>query len=93
MPDATSRLAILEIHMRGKPLAKGFFPKGLQAMAAATEGCSGADLAAICNKAALMAIREYLESPKGKVQGYEGFAVGRKHMEQAQRIIQQQRAS
>jgi len=93
MPDATSRLTILEIHMRGKPLAKGFFPKGLQAMAAATEGCSGADLAAICNKAALMAIREYLETPKGKARNYEGFAVGRKHIEQAQRMIQRQRAS
>jgi transitional endoplasmic reticulum ATPase len=88
MPDATSRLAILEIHMRGKPLAKGV---NLQAMAAATEGCSGADLAAICNKAALMAIREYLESPKGKARSYEGFAVGRKHIEQAQRMIQRQR--
>ena len=40
-----------------------------------------------------MAIREYLETPKGKARNYEGFAVGMKHMEQAQRMIQRQRAS
>jgi transitional endoplasmic reticulum ATPase len=89
MPDNPSRLAILEIHMRGKPLAKGI---SLQALAEATEGCSGADLAAICNKAALLAIREYLESLQGKARSYKGFTIGRKHLEQAQRMIQQQRA-
>jgi transitional endoplasmic reticulum ATPase len=89
MPDATSRLAILEIHMRGKPLAKGV---SLQAMAAATEGCSGADLAAICNKAALMAIREYLETPRAKAKSYEGFTIGRKHVEDAQKLMERQRA-
>ena len=84
LPDAGARLAILEIHMRGKPLAKGV---NLQAMAAATEGCSGADLAGICNKASLIAIREYLETLTGQAQGYEGFEIGSKHMEQAQRMI------
>jgi len=89
MPDTASRLAILKIHMRDKPLAKRV---SLQAMAAATEGCSGADLAAMCNKAALIAIREHLEIAEGKTRSYEGFMIGRKHMEQAQRMIQQQRA-
>jgi transitional endoplasmic reticulum ATPase len=89
MPDNPSRLAILEIHMRGKPLAKGI---SLQALTEATEGCSGADLAAICNKAALLAIREYLQTRQGQIKSYEGFTIGRKHLEQAQRMIQQQRA-
>ena len=89
MPDTASRLAILQIHMRDKPLAKRV---GLQAMAAATEGRSGADLAAMCNKAALIAIREHLETAEGKARSYEGFIIDKKHIEQAQRIIQQQRA-
>jgi transitional endoplasmic reticulum ATPase len=89
MPDATSRLAILEIHMRGKPLAKGV---SLQATAAATEGCSGADLAAICNKAALLAIREYIEGRKAQAKGYEGFVIHKKDVDQALKLIGQQRA-
>jgi transitional endoplasmic reticulum ATPase len=89
MPDATARLAILEVHMRGKPLAKGV---NLPALAQATQGCSGATLASICNKAALLAIREYLGEHKDPAQGYRGFAVGKKHLEQAQRMFQQQRS-
>jgi transitional endoplasmic reticulum ATPase len=89
MPEKTCRLAILEIHMRGKPLAKGL---SLQALAEATEGCSGADLAAICNKAALLAIREYLEGRKVQAKGYEGFVIHKKHVDQAQKLIEQQRA-
>jgi transitional endoplasmic reticulum ATPase len=89
LPDAATRLAILTIHMRGKPVAKGI---NLQPLAAATEGCSGAELAAICNKAALLAIREFLASQDGTSQRYAGFTVGKKHLEQAQRIIAQQRA-
>jgi len=89
MPQKAARLAILEIHMRGKPLAKGL---SLQALAEATEGCSGADLAAICNKAALLAIREYLEGRKVQAKGYEGFVIHKKHVDQAQKLIEQQRA-
>lgn len=88
-PDATSRLAILHIHMRGKPLARGV---SLQALAQATEGCSGADLAAICNKAALMAIREFLETPRATAKSYEGFTIGRKHVEAAHKVLGRQRA-
>ena len=89
MPDKAARLAILEIHMRGKPLAKGV---SLQAVAQVTEGCSGADLAAVCDKAALITIREYLGTRKGKARGYGGFTIGKKHVEEARKIIERQRA-
>jgi ATP-dependent Zn protease len=89
MPEKACRVAILEIHMRGKPLAKGV---GLQALAEATEGRSGADLAALCNKAALLAIREYLEGRKVQAKGYEGFVIHKKHVDQAQKLIERQRA-
>jgi transitional endoplasmic reticulum ATPase len=88
MPDEACRLAILTIHMRGKPLARG---TSLQALAAATQGCSGAELAGICNKSALIAIREYLETAKAEAGSYEGFTIGRKHIEEAHKLIERQR--
>ena len=89
LPDERGRRKILEIHMRGKPLAGGV---NLQALAQATEGYSGADLAAICNKAALMAIREYLETRKGSAKGYAGFAIEKRHVEAARELGRRQRA-
>jgi transitional endoplasmic reticulum ATPase len=89
MPDKATRLAILDIHMRGKPLAKAV---SLHATAQATDGWSGADLAALCNKAALIAIREYLETRAGKAGRYAGFSISRKHVQQAQALIGRQRA-
>ena len=88
VPDKAARLTILKIHTRGKPLAKDL---NLPAMADSTEGYSGADLAAICNKAALLAIREYLETHKDQAKGYRKFTITKKHMEQARRITKQQR--
>jgi len=88
LPDKTSRMAILKIHTRGKPLARGV---GLEAMAQATNGYSGADLAALCNKAALLAIREYLETHDGESKKYKGFAVSKKNMNDARKTIEQQR--
>ena len=85
LPDKAARLAILRIHTRGKPRAKGI---SLQAIADATEGHSGADLAAMCNKAALLAIREYLESRKDEAEGYRGFAIGKRNINDARRIIE-----
>jgi transitional endoplasmic reticulum ATPase len=87
-PDLAARLAVLEIHMRGKPLAKGV---NLPSLAQSTDGCSGADLAAICNKAALIAIREFLESRPPDAKDYKGFVISKKHVEQAQQLLASQR--
>ncbi len=53
-PDLEGRLAILQVHARGKPLAEGV---DLRAVARATPGLSGADLANILNEASLLAVR------------------------------------
>jgi cell division protease FtsH len=53
-PDVEGRRAILEVHARGKPLAPGL---DLSAVARATPGFSGADLANAMNEAALAAAR------------------------------------
>ena len=53
-PDRIGRQAILAVHTRGKPLAKGV---DLDTLAAQTPGFTGADLANLVNEAALLAAR------------------------------------
>lgn len=53
-PDIRGRLAILEVHAKGKPLASGVT---LNDLARQTVGFSGADLANLLNEAALLAAR------------------------------------
>src|SRR5579875_693832 len=53
-PDIRGRLAILEVHAQGKPLAEDVTLTGL---ARQTVGFSGADLANLLNEAALLAAR------------------------------------
>ncbi len=65
-PDKAGRLAILNVHARRMPLAPDV---DLKAIAAESEGLSGADLEAICREAAFGAIREIVAAggkPKGK---------------------------
>jgi transitional endoplasmic reticulum ATPase len=52
-PDAAARAAILAVHARPMPLAADV---DLPALALATEGCVGADLAGLCRQAALAAL-------------------------------------
>ena len=54
LPGKADRLEIFAVHLQGKPLAKGISAKEL---AARTEGLSGAEIASVCSKAALSAIR------------------------------------
>ena len=60
-PDEASRESIFGIHTKGKPLADEV---DLKALAGKTEGCTGADIAAICNEAVMNAVRRLIA--KGK---------------------------
>ncbi len=53
-PDRAGRRAILDVHTRGKPIAKHI---DLDVLAAQTPGFTGADLANLVNEAALLAAR------------------------------------
>jgi cell division protease FtsH len=53
-PDRKGRAKILEVHTRGKPLARGI---DIDALAGQTPGFTGADLANLVNEAALLAAR------------------------------------
>jgi cell division protease FtsH len=55
MPDLHGRLAILNIHAKGKPLAPDV---NLETLAKQTIGFSGADLSNLMNEAAILAARE-----------------------------------
>src|SRR6202521_1689452 len=57
-PDRKGRAKILDVHTRGKPLAKGI---NIDALAGQTPGFTGADLANLLNEAALLTARHNLK--------------------------------
>ena len=58
-PDMQGRMAILEVHAKGKPLDKAV---DLKILAKQTPGFSGADLANLVNEAAILAARRNKKS-------------------------------
>jgi len=62
LPDKESQKQILAIGLRGKPVAKDV---DVEDLAAATDGFSGAEIQAVCRRAALEAVREAIESATG----------------------------
>ncbi len=73
VPDREARLAILQVHTRGKPLA---LDVDLAELAELTEGLVGADIEGLCRQAAMLAIREYLEE-QGR--SLDRLRIGRRH--------------
>jgi len=66
MPDEEDRREIFEIHLRNKPVAPRVSPSSL---ASKTVGFSGADIAGVCHKAALRALRRAVEQGAGGTGG------------------------
>ncbi len=62
-PDLAARRQIFAVHTRNKPLADDV---DLDLMAASSTGMSGADIESVCQRAAMNAIREVLNSQKGQ---------------------------
>jgi transitional endoplasmic reticulum ATPase len=62
-PDHAARRAIFGVHTEGKPLGDGV---DLDQLAASTKGYSGADIAAVCREATVMAIREVADRYEGE---------------------------
>ncbi|HEY1359631.1 MAG TPA: ATP-dependent zinc metalloprotease FtsH [Thermoleophilaceae bacterium] len=58
-PDLKGRREILKVHTRGKPMAENV---NIELVARQTAGLTGADLANICNEAAIFAGRERLST-------------------------------
>lgn len=58
-PDLEARGEIFKVHTKDKPLGKDV---NLNSLAKETDKMTGAEIASICQKASLLAIREFLES-------------------------------
>ncbi|MBI2458239.1 MAG: CDC48 family AAA ATPase [candidate division NC10 bacterium] len=94
LPDEAGRLEIFRIHTRGKPLAEDV---DLLRLAQETEGYAGAEIEAICRKATMLAIREYLSVsalslPAAPTQverdsTFSGFAIRMAHLHRARELI------
>jgi transitional endoplasmic reticulum ATPase len=80
-PDLQAREEILKVHTRGKPLGKDV---SLASLARETDGLVGADIASICQKASLLAIREFLESQQ---QDVEKLSIEKKHFVEAMKDV------
>ncbi|MEK7390069.1 MAG: hypothetical protein AAB036_10265, partial [Elusimicrobiota bacterium] len=65
LPDEESRRKIFEVHLRKKPLAPGISAADL---ASRTADFSGAEIQAVCAKAALRAVRRALRGTGLKLQ-------------------------
>ncbi len=89
-PDLEARKEIFKIHTRGKPLAEDV---NIDELAKRTEGYTGADIAAVCNEATMLAIREYILSRAkdkkdiDKEDMKKNLKVRMKHFEEAMRKI------
>ncbi len=66
IPDEKDREEIFRVHLRNKPVENGIDPSEL---AKQTDGFSGAEIAAVCNKAALAAVRRGVNSLKVNPEG------------------------
>ena len=85
VPDEKARRAIFAIHTRGKPLADDV---GLDHLATTTDGLVGSDIEAICRRASMLAIREFVDSgnPGSEPPDVATFKVANKHFE---KVIQE----
>ena len=81
MPDQEARLDILKIHTEKRPIAEDV---DLASISKRTDGYSGADLAAVCNEAVMLAIREYVLAGKSQEdEEIEKYKIEGKHFEEA----------
>ncbi len=87
IPDEVARGKIFKIHVKNKPIAPDVDMKRL---ARETEGKAGSDIELICRKAAMIAIREFIErKPKGK----DSPTIQKRHFEEAMKLLENARDS
>jgi len=80
LPDKQTRLKIFQIHTRKKPLEDTI---DLENLASRTEHYSGAEIAEICNEAALATLEETLKSADEKNDEKQNDVVCQRHFDEA----------
>ena len=89
-PDGRAREEIWKIHTRNKPLDKDV---DLKEMTKESEGYVGADIEFVCRKAAMLAIREYIENQKSKTKSNKAeITISQKHFHEALKMMAQRKA-
>ena len=87
LPDSATRLEILKVHTQQRPLATDV--KIEEICMESTDGYSGAEIAAVCNEAAIKALEEMVtchENTKQNLSGDEAV-IKKKHFDDALKII------
>jgi transitional endoplasmic reticulum ATPase len=77
VPEREERRAIFAVHTRDKPLASDV---DLETLADLTEGAVGGDIASICRRATMLAVREHVEQEAG---GEKALQLSAHHFRQA----------
>jgi len=85
IPDEEARLEIFKVHTKGKPLADDV---DLKALASATKGLVGSDIEAICRRASLLAIREFIHLGGKKV---AELTVGARHFSEVLEAVRRKK--
>jgi transitional endoplasmic reticulum ATPase len=86
-PDKDSRLQIIKIHIKKKPLAEDV---NIDKLANLTEGYTGADIASLSSAAVMLALREHVskyKDPKEADSHIQQLKIHMKHFEEAMRKI------
>jgi transitional endoplasmic reticulum ATPase len=86
-PDMNSRLQIIKIHTKKKPLVENI---SLEQLARETEGYTGADIASLASAAVMLALREHVsryEEPKQADSHVQELKIQMKHFEEAMNKI------
>ncbi len=86
VPEQKTRLGIIKIHTRGKPLDKSV---DLKKLAQETEGLTGADIEVLVRLASMQAIKEFIKKHEKRIdkQGLKEFAVTQKHFGEAFQLL------
>ncbi len=83
VPDRDAKEKIFEIHLRGKCLNKDINVKKLVDMTKDKEEMTGADIAALCQKAAMLAIREFIQNADEEKRHSPDFSIRKDHFKKA----------
>jgi transitional endoplasmic reticulum ATPase len=86
-PDKDSRLQIIKIHTKKKPLAENI---SMDKLASETEGYTGADIASLSSAAVMLALREHVsryDDPKQADSHIRELKIHMRHFEEAMKKI------
>ena len=86
-PDRDSRIEIIKIHTKKKPLAEDV---RIEELADHTDGYTGADIASLSSAAAMLALREHIskyQDPKEADKHVQELRIHLRHFEEAMKKI------